>query len=126
MLLGTITQINQKRELIFKASDEEYWTRANFFDIENIRIELRELIKFIDTPPTYFWYPDIPDTLLLRDNDEEYKLDTLNDYSDYKKKVKKFLTGNMDNMIIYKIKHNQKLNDMEKKDLERIMFEDLG
>lgn len=124
--LGTIPQINEKRELIFKASDEEYWTRANFFDVENIRIELRELIKFIDTPPTYFWYPDIPDTLLLRDNDEEYKLDTLNDYSDYKKKVKKFLTCNMDNMIIYKIKHNQKLNDMEKKDLERIMFEDLG
>ena len=36
------------------------------------------------------------------------------------------MNGNLDNLIIYKIKHNQKLNDAEKKDLERIMFEELG
>ena len=29
-------------------------------------------------------------------------------------------------MIIYKIRHNQRLTEIEKKDLERIMFEELG
>jgi len=29
-------------------------------------------------------------------------------------------------MVIYKIKHNEKLTELEKKDLERIMFEELG
>ena len=43
-----------------------------------------------------------------------------------RKKVKKFLEGNMDNLVIYKIKHNQVLTEAEKEDLERIMFEELG
>ena len=29
-------------------------------------------------------------------------------------------------MVIYKIKHNEKLTELEKQDLERIMFEELG
>ena len=32
----------------------------------------------------------------------------------------------MDNLVIYKIKHNQVLTEAEKEDLERIMFEELG
>ncbi len=32
----------------------------------------------------------------------------------------------MDNIIIYKIKHNQILTEMEKPDLQRIMFKELG
>lgn len=29
-------------------------------------------------------------------------------------------------MVIYKIKHNEKLTELEKQDLERIMFEELS
>lgn len=124
--LGTVPQVREKQELIMKASDEEYWNRASFFEIEKVRQELRELIKFIDTPPTVFWYPDIPDTLTIEKEENPVVLTSTSDFSNYKKKVTKFLNGNMDNLIIFKIKHNQKLNELEKKDLERIMFEELG
>lgn len=124
--LGTIPQIVAKKEFIEKASDVEYWQRANFFDIEKIRTELRELIKFIDNPPRKIWSIDIEDTLKIEEESEPYILTSTGDYSNYKRKVTKFLNGNLDNLIIYKIKHNQKLNDAEKKDLERIMFEELG
>lgn len=124
--LGTIPQIVAKKEFIEKASDVEYWQKANFFDIEKIRTELRELIKFIDNPPRKIWSIDIEDTLRVEEESEPYILTPTGDYSNYKRKVTKFLNGNLDNLIIYKIKHNQKLNDAEKKDLERIMFEELG
>ena len=124
--LGTIPQIVAKKDLIEKASDVEYWQKANFFDIEQIRIELRELIKFIDNPPRKIWSIDIEDTLIIEEDSEPYILTPTGDYSNYKRKVTKFLNGNLDNLIIYKIKHNQKLSDAEKKDLERIMFEELG
>ena len=124
--LGTIPQIINKKELIEKASDVEYWKKASFFEIENVRNELRELIKFIDNPPRKIWSIDIEDTLTVEEESKPYILTPTGDYSNYKRKVTNFLNGNLDNIIIYKIKHNQKLNEVEKKDLERIMFEELG
>lgn len=124
--LGTIPQVNEKKELIMFAIDAEYWLRADFFEIERARNELRELIKFIDNPPRKIWSIDIEDTLTVEEEIGQNILTPTGDYSNYKRKVTKFLNGNLDNLIIYKIKHNQKLNDAEKKDLERIMFEELG
>lgn len=124
--LGTIPQIINKKELIEKASDVEYWKRASFFEIENVRNELRKLIKFIDNPPRKIWSIDIEDTLTVEEESEPYILTPTGDYSNYKRKVTNFLNGNLDNIIIYKIKHNQRLNEVEKNDLERIMFEELG
>ena len=76
--------------------------------------------------PRKLWVTDIEDTLTITETNEDPKITSTGDYTNYKKKVTKFLNGNLDNLIIYKIKHNQKLNEMEKKDLERIMFEELG
>ncbi len=121
--LGTIDKIKEKANLIKTVSNEEYWNRATFFDVENVRKEIRDLIKFIENPPRKIWNIDIEDTLKI----DEVKIDLKgNNFEDYKRKVKKFLDGNMDNMVIYKIKHNEKLTELEKQDLERIMFEELG
>lgn len=46
-------------------------------------------------------------------------------YESYRKKVEKFFEGNLDNLTVYKIRHNQKLNETEKKELEE-MFQSLG
>jgi type I restriction-modification system, R subunit len=46
-------------------------------------------------------------------------------YESYRKKVEKFFEGNLDNLTVYKIRHNQKLNETEKKELEG-MFQSLG
>lgn len=124
--LGTISQVVDKKEFIEKALDGEYWERATFFDIEKIRTELRELIKFINNPPRNIFVTGFEDILRVEEESGEYTLTPIGDYSNYKRKVTKFLNANLDNLVIYKIKHNQKLNDIEKEDLERIMFEELG
>ena len=46
-------------------------------------------------------------------------------YESHRKKVEKFFEGNLDNLTVYKIRHNQKLNETEKKELEG-MFQRLG
>ena len=124
--LGTIPQIVAKKELIMFASDEEYWQKADFFEIERARKELRDLIKFIDNPPKKLWLIDIKDDLTIIEDNDDSKITSTSDFNNYKEKVTNFLTGNLDNLIIYKIKHNELLNESEKKDLERIMFEELG
>ena len=46
-------------------------------------------------------------------------------YESYRKKVEKFFEGNLDNLTVYKIRPNQRLNETEKKELEE-MFQSLG
>ena len=46
-------------------------------------------------------------------------------YESYRRKVEKFFEGNLENLTVYKIRHNQKLNETEKKELEG-MFQRLG
>ena len=96
--LGTVPQIREKQELILKVAETDYLQQADFWNIEEIRKELRNLIQFIDPynrPPVYI---DIEDT--LNDVDEEYVyVSTGNNFSNYKKKLEKFLMGNMENVI---------------------------
>ena len=123
--LGTIPQIKEKKDLILKVAETEYLKEADFWSVEEIRKELRDLIQFIDPynrPPVYI---DIEDT--LNDVNEEYVyISSGNNFTNYRKKVEKFLNGNLENSIIWKIRHNIRLTELEKENLEKILFEELG
>lgn len=123
--LGTVPQVREKQELILKVAETDYIKQADFWAIEEVREQLRNLIQFIDPymkPPVYI---DIEDT--LKDIDEEYVyVSTGNNFSNYKKKLEKFLTGNLENVIIWKIRHNIRLTQQDKENLEKILFEELG
>lgn len=123
--LGTVPQVKEKQELILKVAETDYLKEADFWKVEEIRKELRDLIQFIDPynrPPVYI---DIEDT--LNDIDEEYVYVSIgNNFTNYRKKLEKFLTGNLENSIIWKIRHNIRLTELEKENLEKILFEELG
>lgn len=123
--LGTIPQVKEKQELILKVAETDYLKEADFWSIEEIRKELRDLIQFIDPynrPPVYI---DIEDT--LNDVNEEYVyISSGNNFTNYRKKLEKFLNGNLENSVIWKIRHNIRLTEIEKKSLEKILFEELG
>ena len=123
--LGTVPQIREKQDLILKVAETDYIKEADFWAIEEVRTELRNLIQFIDPynrPPVYI---DIEDT--LNDIDEEYVyVSTGNNLTNYRRKVEKFLTGNLENVIVWKIRHNIRLTEQDKENLEKILFEELG
>ena len=123
--LGTVPQIREKQDLILKVAETDYIKEADFWAIEEVRTELRNLIQFIDPynrPPVYI---DIEDT--LNDIDEEYVyVGTGNNFTNYRRKVEKFLTGNLENVIVWKIRHNIRLTEQDKENLEKILFEELG
>ena len=123
--LGTVPQIREKQDLILKVAETDYIKEADFWGIEEVRTELRNLIQFIDPynrPPVYI---DIEDT--LNDIDEGYVyVSTGNNFTNYRRKVEKFLTGNLENVIVWKIRHNIRLTEQDKENLEKILFEELG
>ena len=123
--LGTVPQIREKQDLILKVAETDYIKEADFCDIEEVRTELRNLIQFIDPynrPPVYI---DIEDTLNDIDEGCVY-VSTGNNFTNYRRKVEKFLTGNLENVIVWKIRHNIRLTEQDKENLENILFEELG
>ncbi|MBP3284474.1 MAG: DEAD/DEAH box helicase family protein [Clostridia bacterium] len=123
--LGTIPQVFAKKELILKASTSAFWKTSGFFEIEKARAELRELIQYIELYKRISLYTNFTDIVIPV---QEGKVDVSygSDFTNYRKKVNQYLAGNLESLIIYKIRHNQRLTEAEKKDLERIMFEELG
>ena len=123
--LGTVPQVRGKQELILKIVETNYIKQADFWKIEEIRKEIRDLIQFIDPymrPPVRI---DIEDTL----NDiteEDSHISYGSNFSNYKKKLEKFLNGNLENVVIWKIRHNIRLTEQDKENLEKILFEELG
>ena len=123
--LGTVPQVREKQELILKVAETDYIKQADFWQVEEIREELRNLIQFIDPYMRPYVETDFEDT--LNDVDEEYVyVSTGNNFSNYKKKLEKFLSGNLENVIIWKIRHNVRLTEQDKENLEKILFEELG
>jgi type I restriction enzyme R subunit len=123
--LGTVPQIKEKQELILKVAETEYIKNCAFFDIEIVRLELRNLIQFIDPDNRKPIDIDLIDTIIGIDESEDNISSGFN-FTNYRKKLEKYLAGNLENNIIWKIRHNLRLTEFEKKDLERIMFEELG
>ncbi len=124
--LGTVPQVKQKQELILKIIQTDYLKEADFWNIEEIRKQLRDIAPFIEP---YLWHMpiDIDFEDVLTDIDEEYTyVSSGNNFANYKKKLEKFLTGNLENSIIWKIRHNLRLTELEKQNLEKILFEELG
>ena len=123
--LGTIPSVVEKRDLIEKVAGSDYLDRANFWQVEEIRKDLRDLIILIKGTDKKKVYTDFVDTM-DEIKEDDATLYPSNPSGNYKKKLEKYLNDNLENLVIYKIRHNQKLTELDKESLEHILFEELG
>lgn len=122
--LGTIPQVIDKKEIIEKVQTQEFWDSVDIFQLEEVRVALRDLLKFIEKQVQVIYYTDFKDEIIeFHENGAMYNS---NDLKDYKKKVEFYLKEHKDELAIYKLRNNKILNKEDLKTLERIMWEELG
>ncbi|MEF9960492.1 MAG: type I restriction-modification enzyme R subunit C-terminal domain-containing protein [Niameybacter sp.] len=121
---GTIPQVMAQKYVIEKVQTDEFWESADILELEEVRIALRDLLKFIDKEKQPIYYTDFKDQILeINENGAMYNS---NDLKDYKKKVEHYLKAHQDELAIYKLRNNKQLTQQDLKTLERIMWEELG
>ncbi len=121
---GSIQKVRDQQEIIRRVQTDEYWNEANIFDHEMVRKALRDLIKFIDSKDKTIYYTNFHDEILqIKETRGEY---SVNDMKDYRKKVNQYLKEHMDDSVINKIRYNMKLEKKDIKQLEKILWHDLG
>ncbi len=123
---ANIPQVKEKISFIKEIGTDEFWDTNDILMFEKVRVELRELMKFLiekgDNPKSIII--DLIDP--IKEEKEGITLDAAYDFEDYKKKVNRYVEEHKDVLAIYKLTHNIQLSASDYKELERVLTEELG
>ena len=121
--IANVPEIMGQYDLINKILNTSYVEDAGINEFENIRENLRGLMKYIvidgDTYRTNF-KDDVLETVW-----HESELDN-DDLANYKAKAEYFVRENQDNIVIAKLKSNQPLTSVDLEELEKILWSEIG
>ena len=122
---SSIPQVASKLPLIKEIGTDAFWETHDILALENVRKELRNLIKFIVDG-------DKKDPIITKlvdpviDSKEGEKLDAAYDFEDYREKVNRYINEHGNTLAIYKLTHNIPLGVGDYSELERVLTSELG
>lgn len=118
---ATIDSVRAKADTLKILAGTDFWDRPTISDLEKYRDEVRDLMQYIrpqDEPVDI----NTPDEVL----DGEYDGTGIMDIRTYKEKIIDYLAENTDNPTIQKIRNLEPINADDLKELERVLWEELG
>ncbi|MDD2402614.1 MAG: DEAD/DEAH box helicase family protein, partial [Clostridia bacterium] len=121
---GSMAEVKRQQHIIAKVQTNEFWDEANIFDYEEVRIALRDLIKFIETVNTDIYFTDFKDEVLEVNEHEGDFL--VNELQSYKKKVDQYLKEHQNDIVVFKLRNNKVLSMEDIKHLEEILWNRIG
>lgn len=120
----SVPQVKAQREIIEKVQTDEFWDNTNILELNNVREALRHLLQYLDKITQEPVYTGIDDKII--DAKKGEPIYASNDLKNYKKKVEFYLKEHSDNISVYKLRNNKKLNETDMKELERILWTEIG
>lgn len=122
---ATIPQIREKIELINTIGTDDFWQNSDILNFEKVRLELRELIKFIiDEGGKNPVYTNLVDDILGIKEGEG--IEPAYSFEDYKLKVNRYIEEHRDHLAIFKLRNNIPLTTFDYESLESILTGQLG
>ena len=121
--VANIPEIMMQAELINKILHTDYLDNAGINEFEEIRRNLRTLMKYV--PHTRIIYDTDFDDEILSTSWNESELEN-DDLKNYKAKAEYYVRQHQDNEVIAKLKGNVPLTEADVKVLEDILWSELG
>ena len=121
---ANIPAVEAQQELIEQILHNSYLDRAGIIDYEDIRVKLRDLIKFIPDEERNRYDTNFADDILSVEWNES-QLDN-DDLANYKKKINYYISQNQHIPAIAKLKGNIPLTPDDINTLEHILWNELG
>ncbi|MCB0575656.1 MAG: DEAD/DEAH box helicase family protein [Saprospiraceae bacterium] len=125
---ASIPVVADKMALLRAVQTKEYWQAAGPLTLENLREDMRPLIRFLDKKPKPAVFTDFEDAMdgdVMEHNLFSYQV---NDLNAYRTRVQQFLYEHRQHLSIHKLTHNIPITTGELSELERMLLEqsDLG
>ena len=116
-----ISDIKEHIAPLIKPKKEDELARR--FDYLVYSIDLG-LLQYLDKIRRKIYYTNFTDTII--DSTEGEPIYGGNDLKNYRKKVEFYLKEHSDRLSVYKLRNNKKLSEADLKELERILWTELG
>lgn len=120
----SIPQVEKQRDIIEKVQTTEFWDGVTIIELETVRNAMRSLLQYLDKIRRKIYYTNFTDTII--DSTEGDPIYGGNDLKNYRKKVEFYLKEHSDRLSVYKLRNNKKLSEADLKELERILWTELG
>ena len=121
--VANIPEIMVQAELINKILHTDYLDNAGIDEFEDIRKNLRDLMKYIKKKVCHYDTNFEDDILSIEWRESELDND---DLKNYKAKAEYYVRQHQDNIVIAKLKKNKPMTQADIKELEKILWNDLG
>ena len=121
--VANIPEIMAQSELIHQILETDYVDNAGINEFENIRKNIRDLIKYI--PVSKIIYMTNFDDQVLSMDWKEAELEN-DDLKNYKAKAEFYVRQHQDNRAIAKLKSNTPLTEDDIAELQRILWSEVG
>jgi type I restriction enzyme R subunit len=118
-----IPAIGLQVELLHELQTLDYWKAINVNRLDNVRICLRDLLKYLDKEKQVQVITSFEDTL---DHDAMEVHDLIPAYTalqSYKDRVESYVRSHSDHIVIRKLKTNKPITEAEINQLEQILFD---
>ena len=123
---ANIPQIKAKLPVLKEIHTDAFWDAGDILLFEQVRKELRDLIRFLDEGGGAQRQIVTRLTDPIIDSQEGVQLDAAYDFEDYRAKVNRYVNEHGDTLAIYKLTHNIPLAMGDYQELERVLTSELG
>lgn len=117
----SIPQVLNKKATIQEVQTEKFWEHVTVSELERVREELRDLMKFLTGTEKRTFEINIVDEFTDKGEVTQPKFQL-----SYKQRVIDYLSENSDNPVLQKIKNLEQLTFHDVNELERVLWEELG
>lgn len=120
---ASIPQVLEKKRELQQLSSRQYWDSPTIESLESLRAAVRELMVFLDSVGNAKKFDvHISDEVLPNGENTYISIDIRT----YKQKVIDYLLEHSNNPVVKKIKNLEKINANDLKELEHILWNELG
>ncbi|WP_251616102.1 DEAD/DEAH box helicase family protein [Pumilibacter muris] len=119
--MTTIPEVAKKKEYLKSVVKNEFWQDITISKLEELREQVRDLLRFLPRDVIESLRTDFSDKVELRRGEH-----LTPQFKNYKQRVIDYLDENFDLPVVHKIRNIIPLNSGDLRELERILWEELG
>lgn len=118
-----IPAIGLNLSLIREIQTKVFWETIIVKRLEDVRLALRDLIKFLDASNKHKVYTNLEDEVFASQVAERSLVEEYTRLESYKQRVESYIRNNKHHIAIHKLRNNVPITAGELQELERILFD---
>ena len=115
-----IPAVTKQLAYLSELQENSYWQDITLAMLEDLRLRLRGLVPLLDKKKRSIVYTDFEDEVINVREEEILHVPKMTGIQ-YEKKVKEYLKGHLDHLVIHRLRSNQPLTEVDLQGLEQAL-----